>query len=80
MATGPEHYRESERILKACTTDKGALFDGHSETLALAQVHATLALAAALGGLHDFRSSTGEPYLARTEESDMEWMGTVEPR
>jgi hypothetical protein len=47
--TGPEHYREAERLIKGLTTDTGAVYveDGNEQALALAQVHATLALAAA---------------------------------
>lgn len=47
--TGPEHYREAERLIKGLTTDTGAVYveDGNEQILALAQVHATLALAAA---------------------------------
>jgi len=43
--TGPEHYQEAERFLKLA----GELIrgeEGEAETLAEAQVHATLALAA----------------------------------
>ncbi len=46
--TGPEHYREAERLANAAAT--ADLPFGHlssDETLALAQVHATLAHAAA---------------------------------
>ena len=48
MASGPEHYREAERLLGEATT----LFQGPDYTqenarkVAAAQVHATLALAA----------------------------------
>lgn len=57
--TGPEHYREAEQILteikglfefdiqKATKSDVAALHQSLRSTLALAQVHATLALAAA---------------------------------
>jgi len=50
MPTGPEHYREAERLLNGLKTrDGSALFveDGNEQVLAAAQVHATLALAAA---------------------------------
>jgi hypothetical protein len=46
MASGPEHYREAERLLKFGENEP----DGGSQqaaTFAGAQVHATLALAAA---------------------------------
>lgn len=47
--TGPEHYREAERLIKGIKTDMGAVYveDGNEQVIALAQVHATLALAAA---------------------------------
>ena len=47
MATGPEHYRIAERFMAQYGRDDT---DGHAlsmEVLAAAQVHATLALAAA---------------------------------
>lgn len=49
MATGPEHYREAERLIKGLTTATGAVYveDGNEQVIALAQVHATLAAAAA---------------------------------
>lgn len=50
--TGPEHYREAERLLEQAASweDGGAFFavdSGIKYDLAAAQVHATLALAAA---------------------------------
>ncbi|MEU9558032.1 hypothetical protein [Streptomyces fumanus] len=47
--TGPEHYREAERLVNGCKNSYGALVieDGTAEILAAAQVHATLAQAAA---------------------------------
>ena len=50
--TGPEHYREAERIVRAAKSRYIADEEGFSEwsrsdLAALAQVHATLALAAA---------------------------------
>ena len=52
--TGPEHYREAERIMTEMTaTVSGEVMElGFPEAMALAQVHATLALAAATG-VHD---------------------------
>lgn len=57
MATGPEHYRASEALLSSVTTDRRLDAEGQERFLALAQVHATLALAAATalngeGGAH----------------------------
>ena len=48
--TGPEHYREAERLIRETTTEHedDALLHIHAEViLTRAQVHATLALAAA---------------------------------
>ena len=52
--TGPEHYREAERIMTELTaTVSGEVTElGFPEAMALAQVHAILALAAATGA-HD---------------------------
>jgi hypothetical protein len=49
--TGPQHYREAERCISAVTTSKGVLQMGSDvdAVLRLAQVHATLAAAAATG-------------------------------
>ncbi|MFD8088721.1 hypothetical protein [Streptomyces malaysiensis] len=48
--TGPEHYREAERLLAVAAQDSNTTFEGHNpeadRTIAEAQVHATLALAA----------------------------------
>ncbi|WP_103338760.1 hypothetical protein [Amycolatopsis sp. CA-126428] len=41
--TGPEHYREAERLIRASSGD----YVEAGDALAEAQVHATLALAAA---------------------------------
>lgn len=48
MSSGPEHYRESETCTRqACASDEaGDIADAHV-WIGLAQVHATLALAAA---------------------------------
>lgn len=43
--TGPEHYREAERLIKVVSDHPGAA--GPEPVLAAAQAHATLALAAA---------------------------------
>lgn len=76
--TGPEHYREAERLATAwqdAINDlpedrdemRGQLAEGHviaAQTLAAAQVHATLALAAvAARG----RTSGDDPWVEITE-------------
>lgn len=50
MSTGPEHYRKAERLLAEITTDDGFVRASDIATyIAAAQVHATLAMAAATG-------------------------------
>jgi len=51
MATGAEHYRQAERLLaRAAMDDDGTIYEADAAyMLAAAQVHATLALAAAIG-------------------------------
>jgi hypothetical protein len=45
--TGPEHYRAAERLLKEIEERRNAPLDRTSWRVGQAQVHATLALAAA---------------------------------
>jgi uncharacterized protein (DUF934 family) len=45
--TGPEHYRESERLISEVRNQKAATLNARSDMIALAGVHATLALVAA---------------------------------
>jgi hypothetical protein len=49
--TGPEHYAEAERLIALARTDRQGLYahttDPYAKMLADAQIHATLALAAA---------------------------------
>jgi hypothetical protein len=63
--TGPEHYREAERLIKGLKTDSGAVYveEGNEQVSALAQVHATLALAAAtaMGAPVDQEADSGLP-------------------
>jgi hypothetical protein len=51
MSTGPEHYREAEILIAFAFESKGTTFEGNNpeadRMIAAAQVHATLALAAA---------------------------------
>ena len=60
MATGPEHYQAAERLINAATSEGGSANDTTiaRACIALAQVHATLAQAAA-AGLND--SECGKP-------------------
>ncbi|MGW7247752.1 hypothetical protein [Streptomyces decoyicus] len=65
--TGPEHYREAERLLKDSKTRHGALVieEGTAEVVAAAQAHATLALAAATALVDETpRSDSFDTYRA----------------
>ena len=65
--TGPEHFKEAERLINA-VTKPGALLPAsrvlqpgdHGDTLALAQVHATLANAAATADALTLPSLSGD--------------------
>jgi hypothetical protein len=76
--TGPEHYREAERLLAESQTIHRPNDEGHCEadrTIAEAQVHATLALAAATA-LNDNATDAGglplEDFTAWAEAAS-EW-------
>lgn len=79
--SGPQHYREAERLLAGAQNVMDvAPVDGltRTECAALAQVHATLALAAATAArladryigdsdhINDWRAATGNPVAAHT--------------
>ncbi len=69
--TGPEHYQAAERLLAGVTLDathpdgSPVIRADEPETIAAAQVHATLALAAATaihpGGFDRWYDVAGEP-------------------
>ena len=68
--TGPEHYREAERLIK----DAERIQHNHGpgcgsdEVIALAQVHATLALAAATA-MQPSNYSTGRRELVEWQDA-----------
>ena len=72
--TGPEHYREAERLIKQANgIMDGFPGDTYAQTVAEAQVHATLALAAAtaLVDYHDNGMTEGDQlawYKAASEQ------------
>ncbi|QCR49856.1 hypothetical protein [Streptomyces sp. SGAir0924] len=81
--TGPEHYREAERLIKGLTTDTGAVYveDGNEQVIALAQVHATLALAAATALIDETpRSDCFSNYKAWQDVAGSEYQGPGEAR
>lgn len=45
--TGPQHYQEAERLVMRSSNSNGDVYEDQSATVLAAQVHATLALAAA---------------------------------
>lgn len=57
--TGPEHYREAEELISGTVkSPEGHVGTPHPHVIALAQVHATLALAAAVGNNEAGRGQT----------------------
>jgi hypothetical protein len=69
---GPSHYREAERLLAAI---RGTV-DLHA--VSLAQVHATLALAAAVGGLDAAEGPGGGSATGRTFADGAAWLKITE--
>lgn len=79
--TGPEHYREAERLIDGAhkvQNDSGPGC-GSEELLTEALVHATLALAAAVGGLDAIEGPGGSSATGRTAKDGDAWMEIVEP-
>lgn len=64
MATGPEHYRRAEALINGLGAVDAPGTDETRDVLALAQVHATLALAAAtaLSGQNTMASSEADAW------------------
>lgn len=82
MATGPEHFREAERLIRGAGTDHtdGKYYmDGDAPTLTAAMVHATLAHAAATAELATANGHSvadgqySQPYLARDVSRSAAW-------
>jgi hypothetical protein len=68
--TGPQHYAEAERHTRAAVEDFVTGQDQRAQTrVGLAQVHATLALTAAVAELDDYGGSV----TGRTEMRGTEW-------
>lgn len=67
--TGPEHYREAERLLARAADS--TTYDEAAGITAQAQVHATLALAAATAIPADVR------YYGPDSTADREWAGVL---
>lgn len=78
--TGPEHFREAERLIRDSAAYLRPSGEGHCEadrTIAEAQVHATLALAAAYALAAPV---AGQPLTAGHPSSDHyeDWLDAVE--
>ena len=72
--TGPEHYLAAEQILREV---QGGTTYRPERLLAEAQVHATLAQAAAIIELADITGASSDQ--ARSPDLDPAWAGTVYP-
>lgn len=79
--TGPEHYRRAEQHIAAVTTGHTrtnglpVIEHGSTDEIALAQVHATLALAAATAEL-EMRAGKA---TGRTPERSAAWSEVLAP-
>lgn len=73
--TGPEHYKRAEELLADVTRDDGSVDfgEGGEAYVAAAQVHATLALAAATALRHE------EPWFpdASMRDDGSKWSGAA---
>lgn len=74
--TGPEHYREAERLIAAGEYDETGEDVLHARDIALAQVHATLALAAATAELDAYGMADGSA-TGRTEKRGRAWSEAI---
>lgn len=80
--TGPEHYREAERLLTRNRTED---YDGTEYVVSVpsdrdlveAQVHATLALAAATAELDVYEGPTGHDGTGRTSRQVAAWAEVI---
>ncbi len=80
---GPQHYLEAQRLIAAVTFE-GTHPDGspivrqdEPGTIALAQVHATLALAAALGTLDAMAAGVSGAATGRTPDDVEAWREAI---
>lgn len=78
--TGPEHYREAEALLDSVEDRGFGPEPDHIQTawLSAAQVHATLALAAATAELDAYDSGGGSA-TGRTERRAKAWGAALDP-
>jgi len=84
--TGPEHYRRAEYLLESAheqlATVTHDVFDARllavQVSMATAQVHATLALAAAVGGLDAAEGPGGGSATGRVYADGAAWLSIVD--
>ena len=76
---GPEHYKEAERLIANCQDNNGAVYvgDGQDQVIAAAQVHATLALAAAVGTLDAYQGPISGYSLGRSDSDSEAWQAVT---
>lgn len=75
---GPEHYRKAEELLDILVNvERGA--EAEPGIIAEAQVHATLALAAALGALDATEGPNGGAALGRQSSDAVAWEQVLRP-
>lgn len=87
--TGPEHYREAERLIdqaasefddpgwRSSTMSPAERIARRDSDVALAQVHATLALAAATAGLDAIEGPNGGSATGRSSEDWSGWNDVI---
>lgn len=75
---GPQHYEEAENLIDdAWQVRIDSDMEGSRMRLAAAQVHATLALAAALGTLDAFQGPISGYSLARSDSDSAAWQAVT---
>lgn len=80
--TGPEHYREAERLLTVANASTETTFEGHNpeadRSIAEAHVHAMLAMTAAYALCAPICESPNDSGGHPSQEHYDEWVGAVE--
>lgn len=80
IMTGPEHYRESERLLEhAEKIQRSEAFGSVLNFVRTANVHALLALAAAVGGLDAVAGPATGSATGRVMNDSEGWLDIVDP-
>lgn len=75
---GPEHYQEAEKLLDAAIRYRPGTEPAEAQVdVALAQVHATLALAAAVGTLDAYQGPINGYSLGRSDSDAAAWQSAT---